>query len=406
MADADTDTTVLSGDFIQDPYQLYDRLRARHPVAPVTLPRGLRVWLVTRFADVRTALADQRLSKDYQRMSTLVRQRLPHGTEPAFASALAAHMLNTDPPDHDRLRKLVNAAFTTRRVRDLRPRVVEIAGRLLDDIGSAEKIDLMASFAFPLPVTVICELLGVPEPDRDAFRHWSNTMLSTQAIEQVRAASEAMTTYLTDLVAAKRANPGEDMLSALVQTHDAGDRLSETELISMAFLLLVAGHETTVNLIGNGTLALLRNPDQLAALRADRSSLPGAVEEFLRYEGPVNLATLRCTSQPVELSGVRIPADEFVMVSLASANRDPERYPDPDRLDVRRDTAGHLAFGHGVHYCLGAPLARLEGEIAFGALLDRYEHIELAIPPERLRWRSSAILRGLEELPLIVRGTG
>jgi len=404
MPDPDTDTTIhLAQDFVQDPYALYDRLREEQPVVPVTLPRGLRVWLVTRFADVRAALADQRLRKDHERMRALVRERLPNGTGTMFTSALAAHMLNSDPPDHDRLRNLVNAAFTTRRVRDMRPRIEDIAQALLDHLGPAEKIDLVPSFAFPLPVTVICELLGVPARDRDEFRSWTNTLLSTSGMEDARAASVSMTTYLTDLVATKRADPGPDMLSALVATRDSGDRLTETELISMAFLLLVAGHETTVNLIGNGMLALLRNPGQLAVLRADRSLLPGAIEEFLRYEGPVNLASLRHTSEPVELSGVRIPADEFVVVSLASANHDQRRYDDPDRLDLRRDTAGHLAFGHGVHYCLGAPLARLEAEVAFGALLDRYQHIELAVPPENLRWRLSAVLRGLTELPLIVR---
>jgi cytochrome P450/precorrin-6B methylase 2 len=235
--------------------------------------------------------------------------------------------------------------------------------------------------------------------ERDDFRGWSNTLLSAAPPEERTAAAVAMAEFLARLVADKGAHPGEDMLSAVVKASEDGDTLSAREATSMAFLLLVAGHETTVNLIGNGTLALLRHPDQLALLRADPGLVPNAVEEFLRYDGPVNLATFRYTTEPVSISGTTIPANEFVLLSLASANRDPEQFPEPDRLDIERE-AGNLAFGHGIHHCLGAPLARLEGEIAFNALLARFPHLELARDPSELVWRTGAIIRGLTTLPI------
>jgi cytochrome P450 len=237
------------------------------------------------------------------------------------------------------------------------------------------------------------------------FRQWSNLLLSGGATDDVRNAAKSMYQALVDLVAAKRAEPGEDMLSALVQARDADDdMLSERELVAMAFLLLVAGHETTVNLVGNGVLALINNPEQQAELRADRSLLPGAIEEFLRYQGPLNHATLRFTTEPVEIGGVPVPEGEFVVVSLASANRDQRRFADPEELDIHRDTSGHLAFGHGIHYCLGAPLARLEAEIAFTGLLDRFGTIELGVPADELRWRPGNLIRGLERLPVRLGG--
>jgi cytochrome P450 len=248
-------------------------------------------------------------------------------------------------------------------------------------------------------MTMICEILGVPGEQRDAFRGWSNTVLSTAPIDERAAAAAAMAQFLTALVADKRARPGEDLLSAAVAISEDADQLSQNEAVSMAFLLLVAGHETTVNLIGNGMLALLRNPEQLAQLRADPSLLPGAVEEFLRLDGPVNLATMRFTTEPVTIAGTDIPAGELVLLALASANRDPAHYPDPDELDVHRDTT-NLAFGHGIHHCLGAPLARLEGEIAFRTLLDRFPTMVLAGEPDELTWRNSTLMRGLTRLPV------
>ncbi|GAB2973252.1 cytochrome P450 [Amycolatopsis acidiphila] len=390
----------LDIDFIQDPHAAYERLRVEAPVRPAVMPRGLKVWLVTGYADAKAVLADPRLSKDNKRARQLFEANAGAGS--AFSSSLAAHMLNLDPPDHTRLRKLVNKAFTARTISRLRPRIEEIADELLESIARAGRVDLLESYAFPLPITVICELLGIPSADRDDFRTWSNTIVSAATPEQLQRDSTALAGYLAELVAAKRAQPTEDLLSDLVHVSEAGDQLSEVELISMAFLLLVAGHETTVNLIGNGVRALLARPDQLAALRADPSLLAGAVEEFLRFDGPVNVATLRFTTEPVPVGDVVIPADQFVMVSLLGANRDGEKFADPDRLDITRPTGGHLAFGHGIHYCIGAPLARLEAEIAIGRLLARFGTIELDGEPAQLRWRDSTLMHGLETLPIRV----
>ena len=268
-------------------------------------------------------------------------------------------------------------------------------------MSTCREVDLLTAFAFPLPVTVICELLGVPTADRDQFRAWSASIVSETVVPEVfQAHATAMIAYFRDLLAARRREPADDLLSALISARDEGDSLSENELLSMAWLLLVAGHETTVNLIAGGMLALLLNPGELARLRADRALLDTAVEELLRYVSPVNDATFRFTGEPVELGGVPIGPGEVVLVALSGANRDASRYADPERLDVGRDAGGHLAFGHGIHYCLGAPLARLEAEIAFGGLLERYGEMTLAVPPEMLSWRPSSLIHGLESLPV------
>jgi cytochrome P450 len=399
----------LGEDFLADPHALYRVLRDERPVARAVTPLGLRVWLVTRHADAREALNDPRLSKDGGRfMELLDRHSVAPDRRMAFADSLVGHMLNSDPPDHTRLRKLVNRAFTVRAISRMRPRIEAIAHALADDMEARATagdgtVDLLDTFAFPLPMTVICELLGVPEGERDAFRRWSNTLLSAGAAQERGAAGAAMAEFLARLVADKAANPGDDMLSAIVQATEDADRLSPREATSMAFLLLVAGHETTVNLIGNGVLALLTHPEQLAELRADPGLTPAAVEEFLRFDGPVNLATLRYTTEPVTICGTEIPAGEVVMVALTAANRDAERYPEPDALDLHRDTGQHVAFGYGIHHCLGAPLARLEGEIAFRTLLDRFPDLALAAEPETLAWRSSTLIRGLTSLPVRIR---
>ncbi|GAB3503250.1 cytochrome P450 family protein [Amycolatopsis cihanbeyliensis] len=397
--------TRLDLEYIQDPHTVTELLRAEGPVRQAVLPRGLPVWLVTSYADGKALLADPRLGKDSRVANELFAERAAVDQSPVlFPLSLATHMLNSDPPDHTRLRKLVNRAFTSRTVARMRPRIEQITKELLDAMAGRETVDLLEAFAFPLPITVICELLGVPDDERDDFRRWSNIILSALPTDELADASSAMTAYLSTLVEDKRATPDEDLLSALVHASDDGDRLSPKELISMAFLLLVAGHETTVNLIGNGVLALLRNQDQLAVLRADPGLLPNAIEEFLRYDGPVNLATLRFTTEPVRVGEVEIPAEEFVMISLLAANRDGERFPDPTRLDVTRQPGGHLAFGHGIHYCVGAPLARLEGEVAIGGLLERFPAVRLAAEPAELRWRDSTLMRGLETLPIRPRG--
>ena len=398
----------LGDGYFQDPLRVFARMREQSPVTSVVTPEGQRAWLITRYEDVRKALADPRLSKDWRKL------RSPGFVPDPSVGFLMAHMLNADPPDHTRLRRLVQKAFTPGRVAALRPRIEAITASLLDAMaGGGSRVggaagdspdgatDLITAFAFPLPMTVICELLGIPDDDREEFKTWSKVILSSTAtFDEYRAAGGAMYAYFTRLLADKRAAPADDLLSALITARDSGDSLDEPELLAMIFLLLVAGHETTVNLIATGTLALLTHPSELSRLRADPSLLPGAIEELLRYANPLNHATDRYAPEPLEVSGVTIPAGEPVLVVTSSANRDPARFPDPDRLDLERDASGHVAFGHGIHYCVGAPLARLEGEIAFGALLARFPHLSLAVDPAALRWRPSSLIHGLETLPV------
>ncbi|MFD5248671.1 cytochrome P450 [Amycolatopsis sp. NPDC058340] len=393
----------LDWDLVQDPHRISALLREEGPARKVRLPRGLEVWIVTGYAEARAILSDSRVGKDPEAIRRLFERDGFESAADNAVRALGAHMLNSDPPDHTRLRKLVNQAFTSRTVSRLRPRIEQITAELLDGIGDAERTDLLPAFAVPLPIRVICELLGVHAGDQPAFATWSNTMVAWSTPEELQAAAAKMHAYLVDLIEEKRAEPADDLLSALIHASDEGDSLTADELLAMAFLLLVAGFETTVNLIANSVLALLREPDQLAALRSDPALLPGAVEEFLRYDGAIHLATIRFTKEAVPVGAVEIPAGEFVLVSLLGANRDAGRFEDPDRLDVTRSASGHLAFGHGIHYCVGAPLARLEAEIALRGLLERFPALGLDAEPETLRWRESTLVHGLETLPVRLR---
>jgi cytochrome P450 len=394
--DAVIDLAALGEEFRRDPYPVYAELRARGPVHRVIIPEGHEAWLVVGYEAGRAILNDARLSKVWSNAAPEL------GVE-TVASGLS--MLSTDPPVHSRLRKLVSREFTPRRVDAMVPRVRALADGLLDTMARqpAHHGDLVETLAFPLPISVICELLGVPFLDRDQFRVWSNTAFSTPSAVERRAAAKAMNDYLVGLLADKRARSGDDLMSALIHTADEdGDRLNAEELLGMAWVLLVAGHETTVNLISNGVLALLTHPEQLAALRADPDGLmDGAVEEILRYDGPVETPTYRFSTAPVEVGGTVIPGDgRLVLVALADADRDPARCPDPDRFDIRRDARGHLAFGHGIHYCLGAPLARLEARIALRGLLDRFPNLALDIDPGEIPWRGGLLIRGPERLPV------
>lgn len=386
--------------FVADPFPLYRQLREDGPVRRAVVAGGIEAWLITRYEDGLAALSDSRLSSDVRDASDpRLLERLP-ATE---RESMLRTMLRSDPPDHTRLRRLVSQAFTARRVAELRPRVQEITDRLLDAIVPVGKADLVEDFALPLPVTVIRELLGVPVADRQDFQRWTDEMI-LQGDEppdpaRVDRAWRRLRSYLTGLLADKRAQPGDDLLSALIATRDEEHRLEEDELIAMAFLLLVAGYITTVNLIGSGIAALLAHPDQLRMLRDDPELLPGAIEEFLRYDGPVNPGIARFARDDVTVGGVTIPRGATVLVASAIADRDPAQFPDPDRLDIARRDNAHLAFGHGIHYCLGAPLARLEGRIAIGTALRRLPHLSLAVPPEELRWRTGG-LRGPARLPV------
>jgi cytochrome P450 len=387
------DLTVYGDDFTADPYPVYAKLRTQGPLHHVRTPYGGELWLVVGHEEARAALSDPRLVKNFRLM----------GWDSYEEELLGVHMLNSDPPDHTRLRKLVAREFTMRRVEALGPRVQRITDELLDAMLAAPdgRADLVDALAYPLPITVICELLGVPDLDRAAFRTWSNEAVAPTTPEAERAAFVELSAYLNELIEDKRCSPGDDLMSALIRTTaEDGDRLSRSELTGMAFLLLIAGHETTVNLISNGVRALLDHPDQLAALRADMSLLDGAVEEMLRYDGPVETSTYRFTAEPVDIAGAVIPPREVVLVALASADRDPLRFDDPDRFDIRRDPRGHLAFGHGLHYCLGAPLARMEGRIVVRSLLERTAALELDIDPARLDWLPGLLMRGVRDLPV------
>ncbi len=313
-------------------------------------------------------------------------------------------MINVDPPDHTRLRGLVSKAFTPRMIEQLHPRIQQITNELLDAVQGHGEMDLINDFAYPLPITVISEMLGIPVKDRQQFRTWTQMMVNTgeQNLQEALIASTIgeFLSYIKSLLDEKRAHPGSDLTSNLVQVEENGDALSENELISMVFLLIVAGHETTVNLIGNGTLALLQHPDQMQQLQHDPSLIPSAVEELLRYTAPVNLSDERWASEDVPMHGKVIRKGEMVYASLIGANTDAKQFQHPEGLDIARRENQHLAFGKGIHYCLGAPLARLEGQIAFGTLLRRLPNLRLASDPAQLIWNNNFMLRGLRSLPV------
>lgn len=317
-------------------------------------------------------------------------------------SGLGTHLLTTDPPEHTRLRRLVSSAFTQRRVGALRERVQEVADRLIDGIEARGDAELIADFAFPLPITALGILLGVPMTRQDDFRQWSADVVSSDpgADDGRPAALRNLGDYLNELIATKRRAPRDDLISALIAASDDEGALTEIELLSMLFLLLIAGHESTMNFIGNGALALLRHPDQLSMLRARPELLESAVEEILRYEGPVKTATWRFPTESIQVGDAVIDAGEPVLIALADADRDPARFTDPDRFDITRTDNPHLAFGHGIHYCLGAAFARMEGAIALKTLFQRLPDLALAADDEQLRWRHSLTMRGLHRLPV------
>jgi cytochrome P450 len=391
------------GDYDRDdPFPLFAQVRAAGPVHEVRLPDGHAAWLVVGHEEARAALNDPRLSKDMHaalaRSGEVVAEGLP-------GPALARHMLAVDPPDHTRLRRLAMRAFSRRRVDGLEPRIRSIVGRLLAELeGSGPEADLVAGFAFPLPFTVICELLGVPEPDRAGLGRWFRVLLGPRPHAERAEASRRIVEYLTALLDLKRAEPGEDLVTDLVDAADRDDALTEQEMRSTIFQLVVAGHDTTTSLIGNATVALLRHPAQRDALVADPGLVPRVVEECMRFDAPVPHSTFRYTTEEIRIGGAVIPAYAQVIVSLAAANRDPARYRDPESFDIHRTDGGHLALGHGIHFCLGAPLARLEAGIALTALHSRFPAMRLAVDPSELRWShgDGLVLRGLSELPVLL----
>jgi pimeloyl-[acyl-carrier protein] synthase len=383
----------LLPEFIEDPYPLYHRLRAEDPVHQS--PLGL--WVLSRYDDILMLLRDPRFGR--RGFQALISARFGR-------AGLGPSMLLQDPPDHTRLRTLVNKAFTPRVIEGLRGWIQQMVDALLDAAADRGEMDLIADFAYPLPVSVICEMVGVPAQDRDRFRHWSNdvarsldalVLADPDVVARASAAGDAMNAYFRDLVAERRRAPRGDLLSALIAVEEAGDRLSTEELFANVVLLLLAGHETTANLLGNGVLALLRHPEELLRLRRDPSMIESAVEELLRYDSPVQRVS-RITNEDVTIGDRTIPTGSLVLALLGAANRDPAHFAGPDRLDLTREDNRHLAFGWGIHFCLGAPLARLEGQIAIGSLLRRMPRLSLAT--DRVEWRQTATLRGLTTLPV------
>jgi cytochrome P450 len=411
---------LFSWEFATDPYPAYAWLREHAPVRWTTLPSGVGAWLVTRYGDAREALADGRLSKNPVHHAGESGAKGKTGIPGERGADLMTHLLNIDPPDHTRLRRLVSKAFTPRTVARFEPRVRQLTDRFIDAFAAEGEADLIHDFAFPLPIYAICDLLGVPSEDQDDFRDWAGMMVRHVTPGQgsgprggVARSVKRMRAYLVELIHRKRAGLGDgpgdglgdDLISALIRASDEGEHLTEKEAAAMAFILLFAGFETTVNLIGNGVHTLLNHPAQRAALqeslaRGESALLESAVEELLRYDGPVELATWRYATEPLTLGGRRIGAGDPVLVVLAAADRDPARFGQPDTLDLTRRDNPHLGYGHGIHYCLGAPLARLEGRTALAALLTRLPDLRLAVDPAELRWRGGLIMRGLRTLPV------
>lgn len=379
-------------EFTHNPYPVYEKLRKEEPVFRVMFPHGEFGWIITRYEDAVQIMKDPRFTKDIAKR---------YG--PENQSIFVNNMLFSDPPDHRRLRGLVQKAFTPKLIADMRSHIQEIADDLLDNLASQEKMNLIDDFAFPLPIIVISEILGVPLEDQDKFRMWSNSIIdasSSEHAEMFEQHAREFTEYLNVWFAKVRKDPGNDLISQLVTAEDSGQQLSENELLGVVSLLIIAGHETTVNLIGNGILALLEHPEQRELLIKQPELIHNAIEEMLRYNGPVEFSTSRWALEDIEFRGQHIAQGELVIVALDSANRDEQQFKDSDVFDITREKSSHLAFGTGIHLCLGAPLARLEGEIAVSTLLNRFPNMQLQADVNELEWRPGMIVRGVKEIPV------
>jgi cytochrome P450 len=383
--------------FHADPFPALARLRITAPIHAMQLPDGRRGWLVTRFEDVTQALKNPRIST------------VPPAEHPTFEGAagivrlLQPLMIEMEPPEHARLRGLIAKAFTPRFVEGLRPRIQQIADTLIDTVLPRGEMELISDFAFPLPITVIAEMLGIPVEDQDRLRDWSAALFDSFSMRfdaESQARAEEFAAYITALIETKRREPREDLISQLVLAEEAGAKLTEQELRALIVLLIFAGHETTVNLLGNGMLALFMHPAELDKLRRDLSLVPAAVEELLRFCGPVMIPAARYATTDVEIGGTTIARGEMLMLALASADRNEAQFPAAETLDIARTSSKHLAFGHGVHYCVGAPLARMEAQVALATLLRRLPGLRLNTAPDTLQWRGNMSLRGLHALPV------
>ncbi|HEX9131046.1 MAG TPA: cytochrome P450 [Ktedonobacteraceae bacterium] len=399
-----TQVDVTNAKFKANPFPFYAQLRAEAPVFPVTVPMPTkqRAWLITRYSDVLDVLKDARFAKNPRNaMSPEQLKKMPW--IPPMFKPLEQNMLDLDSPDHTRLRALVHKAFTPRLIEQMRDQIQVLTNELLDAVEPKGGMDLIADFALPLPLTMIGRILGVPAEDNHKFHRWTKTLLSAGTNMNYFVVIPTIMRfmgYLKKLIKERRAHPKDDLVTALVQAKDGSDQLSGDEVLAMIFLLLVAGHETTVNLIGSGSLALLEHPDQLEKLRSEPAVIKPAIEELLRFVCPVEMATERYAREDITIAGTTIPRGELVLAVIGSANRDANYFDNPDSLDITRENNKHLAFGQGAHYCLGAPLSRLEGQIAISTLVRRMPNLRLSIAPDQLRWRGGVILRGLEALPV------
>jgi len=385
---------LFSQQFHQNPYDYYEKIRPHQPFAKVKMLNDVHnTWMAFTYKAAEAVLKDKRFIKD-------MRTAFPDEMTDENLPPMARSMLFVDPPDHHRLRSLVQSGFTPKRIEKLRRRIREIAREQATLMRSKETVDFIKAYAFPIPIRVICELIGIPSEDQLDFQRWSNALVDVNDDSHYDEANMEFMSYLEKLIEQKRASPEEDLISYLIQVEEGGDGLTISELYGVIMLLIVAGHETTVNLIANGLLALLTHPEQLTLLKADPSLVAQAIEELLRFNGPVEFSTDRWAKESFTFMGQQVEKGDHVIVSLASADHDPEVFANPGTLDITREKSSHLAFGKGIHYCLGAPLARLEGEIAIQVLLQEYPNLTLAAELSELEWRQSLIIRGLKQLPV------
>lgn len=396
---------VTKPEFWANPYDHYARWREHTPVYRAVLSGSRSAWMVSRYDDVAALMKDQRFAKDPNRAKP------ENGSSqsmwlPGFAKPISRNMLDLDDPDHARLRMLVHKAFTPRVIEGMRERLESLTHELLNRVKLGQTFDLVTDYALPVPMTIITEMLGIPNQDQDKFHKWSTALVSAaSAWDMLKAAPSLyfLVRYLKNLIKMRRGDLRDDLVSALITAEESGDHFSEDELLAMIVIILIAGHETTVNLIASGVLTLLQHPEQLARLHAEPTLIKPAIEELLRFTSPVANATERYAIEDMTLHGVNIKRGELVLGVLASANRDPSQFTQPDVFDISRDPNRHLAFGSGIHYCLGAPLARLEGQIAFQNLFDRFPDLRLAVNASELKWRGGIVVRALKALPVCAR---
>ena len=395
----------IPDDFMQRPYEILEPYRKAGRVHHVVFPHGADVWLVTRYADVRALLQDTRVSKDGTRMNEMFARHTGTYVEDekpdvGFDDELSQHMLNSDPPRHTRLRSLVSKAFTLRRMEAFRPRIQQLVDEMLDTLEGRDDVDLVEEYAQPLPIVIICDVLGIPFEDRERFQQWAVELVGAgHPPEVVEAASKNVIEYGHSIIDRKRKNPGDDMVSAMLEGTETGDRLTDDELVAMIFLYTVAGHITSQHTLSNGILSLLSHPDQLARLRSDLSIMPQAIDELMRYDGGVGVATFRFTAEDIEIGDTVVPKNNILALSMLSAHRDDAQFPDANKLDLDRRPNGVLGFGHGPHFCIGQPLAKIQTDIALTRLLERFPDLRMTTDPSSLEWEPSTLLRGMHHLP-------